>query len=52
MNADRKDKKLVDEQFLRANEQFRELPERIQDLILKSPNASADFKDFFASGGK
>ncbi len=51
-DAERKDKKLVNEQFLRNNEQFKDLPERIQDLILKSPNASADFKDFFANGGR
>lgn len=43
---------LDNERFLRDNSEFRNLPIRVQTLILKSPNASDDFMNFFAHGGK
>lgn len=42
----------VDTEFLRGNREFSDLPERFRDLVLKSPSASADFKNFFADGGR
>lgn len=39
-------------EFLRSNSGFLDLPQRFQELVLKSPNASADYKEFFAHGGR
>lgn len=43
---------LDNERFLRDNSEFRNFPIRVQTLILKSPNASDDFMNFFVHGGK
>jgi len=48
----RREQQLANEQFLRNNEQFKDMPDRIQSLILQSPHACADFKSFFANGGR
>lgn len=42
----------TDEQrFLLENKSFQSMPESIRQWILQSPNASADFSDFFRQGG-
>lgn len=41
-----------EKEFLETNAQFREMPVRIKEWILKSPNATQDFADFFGKGGQ
>lgn len=46
------EKDLSNEEYLRSNDNFQRLPHRMQELILKSTNASSDFRAFFANGGE
>lgn len=41
-----------EKEFLETNAQFQEMPVRIKEWILKSPNATQDFADFFGKGGQ
>ena len=40
-----------EKEFLETNAQFQEMPGHIKGWILKSPNATQDFADFFGKGG-
>ncbi|MEH6417075.1 XVIPCD domain-containing protein [Pseudomonas sp. CGJS7] len=39
-------------EFLKRHGGFSELPSRFQELVLKSPHASADFAGFYTNGGR
>lgn len=41
-----------EKEFLETNAQFQEMPGHIKGWILKSPNATQDFADFFEKGGR
>lgn len=51
-DKEREEQYAANSQFLQGNSGFTDMPPRIQDWILKSPNATADFNDFFAKGGR
>lgn len=51
-DQEREEQYAANSQFLRGNDKFMDLPPRFRELVLKSPNASADYKDFFANGGR
>lgn len=51
-DKEREEQYAADAKFLRGNSGFTDMPSCIQGWILKSPNATADFNDFFANGGR
>jgi hypothetical protein len=51
-DKEREERYAANAKFLRGNSGFIDMPTCIKGWILKSPNATADFNDFFAKGGR